>query len=66
VWDGPHAKDAYAGAYAAHGAIGQHIAVLPARDLVVAHKTRPGQGRGVTHAQFVELLDLIVNARLAR
>jgi CubicO group peptidase (beta-lactamase class C family) len=66
VWDGPHAKGPYAGAYAGHGAIGQHIAVLPALDLVVAHKTRPGQGRGVTHVQFVEVLDLIVQARLPR
>ncbi|MEL6612531.1 MAG: serine hydrolase [Bacteroidota bacterium] len=41
VWDGPEATGPYEGAYSARGAYGQYITVLPALDLVVAHKTRP-------------------------
>jgi CubicO group peptidase (beta-lactamase class C family) len=63
VWDGPHATGPYRGAYTGLGAVGQHIAVLPALNLVVAHKTRPGQGRGVSHGEFLQLLDLLVRAR---
>jgi CubicO group peptidase (beta-lactamase class C family) len=66
VWDGPHAVGPYRGAYTGLGAVGQQIAVLPALDLVVAHKTRPGQGRSVSHRQFIELLDLVVRARQGR
>ncbi|MBI4421583.1 MAG: serine hydrolase [Gemmatimonadetes bacterium] len=62
VWDGPHATGPYAGAFTGLGAVGQHITVLPKVDLVVAHKTRPG-GQSVSHAQFVELLDLLLRAR---
>ncbi|HEY9518498.1 MAG TPA: hypothetical protein VIQ98_04535, partial [Gemmatimonadales bacterium] len=68
VWDGPHAEGVYRGAYAAHGAIGQHIVVIPALDLVVAHKTAPGQrdeagrARTVSHPRFVRLLDQLVRA----
>lgn len=69
VWDGSHAAGAYKGAYAGLGAVGQHIIVLPALDLVVAHKTRPGQrdstgrARAVPHAQLLEVLDVLVRAR---
>jgi len=66
VWDGPRAVGPYRGAYTGLGAVGQQIAVLPALDLVVAHKTRPGQGRPVSHAEFVEVLDLLVRARKGR
>jgi CubicO group peptidase (beta-lactamase class C family) len=65
VWDGPRAVGPYRGAYTGLGAVGQQIAVLPALDLVVAHKTRPGQGRAVSHAEFVEVLELLVRARCA-
>ena len=66
VWDGPHAKGAYEGAYVALGAVGQQIAVLPKLDLVVVHKTRPGQrdsaGRelSVSHDRFRQVLDILV------
>jgi CubicO group peptidase (beta-lactamase class C family) len=63
VWDGPHATGPYRGAYTGLGAVGQQIAVLPALDLVVAHKTRPGEGRSVPHAQFLEVLEMVVRAR---
>src|SRR5688572_12868311 len=68
VWDGPHSTGAFEGAYAGHGAIGQHIVVMPKLDLVVAHKTRPGQrGPGgeplsVSHERFVEVLTLLARA----
>ena len=65
VWDGPHAAGPYRGAYTGLGAVGQHITVLPALDLVVAHKTRPGQERTVSHPQYLQLLDLLVRARCA-
>jgi CubicO group peptidase (beta-lactamase class C family) len=63
VWDGPRAVGPYRGAFTGLGAVGQQIAVLPALDLVVVHKTRPGQGRSVSHAQFLEVLDLLVRAK---
>jgi CubicO group peptidase (beta-lactamase class C family) len=66
VWDGPRAAGPYAGAYTGLGAVGQHIAVLPALDLVVAHKTQPGRGGSVSHEQFLEVLDLIVKAQTPR
>jgi len=63
VWDGPTNTGPYRGAYAGLGAVGQHIVVLPALDLVVAHKTRPDQGRSVSHEQFRAVLDQLVRAR---
>lgn len=66
VWDGPWSTGPYAGAYSGLGAVGQHITVLPALDLVVAHKTRPGEGRSVSHAQYLEVLDLLVKAKIRR
>jgi CubicO group peptidase (beta-lactamase class C family) len=69
VWDGPAATGPYEGAFTGLGAIGQHITVLPKLDLVVAHKTSPGQRdaegrpRSVSHAQFLEMLDVLVRAR---
>jgi CubicO group peptidase (beta-lactamase class C family) len=62
VWDGPHASGPYRGAYTGLGAVGQHITILPVLDLVVVHKTRPGQGRSVSHQQFLEVLDVLVKA----
>lgn len=62
VWDGPDTPPAYRGAFTGLGAVGQHIAVLPALDLVVVHKTVPGRG-SVSHDTFREVLDLIVQAR---
>jgi len=45
-WDGPGAVGAFEGAYTAAGAYGQFITVMPALDMVVAHKTAVGDGRG--------------------
>jgi CubicO group peptidase (beta-lactamase class C family) len=63
VWDGANTPSAYRGAYLAAGASGQHIAVLPALDLVVAHKTVSAAGGDVTVGRFLSILDLIVAAK---
>jgi CubicO group peptidase (beta-lactamase class C family) len=60
VWDGPQASGPYRGAYTGLGAVGQQISVLPALELVVVHKTRPGAGRSVSHDQYLQALDLLV------
>jgi CubicO group peptidase (beta-lactamase class C family) len=62
VFDRPDQHPAYNGAYVGLGAVGQHILVAPALDLVVVHKTVPGQGRQVPHEQFMEVADMIVEA----
>ncbi len=45
VWDAPGQRGPMAGAYTGMGAYGQYITVLPALDMVVAHKTDPEQPR---------------------
>ena len=62
VWDGQWNTGGYRGAYTGLGAVGQHITVLPVLDLVVAHKTRPGQAGSVSHQQYLEVLDVLVRA----
>lgn len=63
IWDGPFNDGAYKGAYTGSGAVGQYITVLPALDMVVAHKTRPQGGAAVGRAQYVALIDQIIAAR---
>jgi CubicO group peptidase (beta-lactamase class C family) len=62
VWDGPFNQGPFAGAYTGAGAVGQYISVLPALDLVIAHKTRPG-GREVSRAEYLDLVGKITAAR---
>ncbi|MEM6327053.1 MAG: serine hydrolase [Bacteroidota bacterium] len=70
VWDGPEATGPFEGAYAARGAYGQYIAVLPALDLVVTHKTVPQpfgsmeeyEQISVSWDEFQGVLDQIVAA----
>lgn len=62
VWDGEHAEGPYEGAATGVGAIGQYITVLPALDMVVAHKTVPRRDGSVAHPEFWEVLDLVVEA----
>ena len=45
VWDSPNNKGVYEGAYSAQGNFGQYITVLPALDLVIAHKTKAAYER---------------------
>lgn len=40
TWDSPNNKGVFKGAYTAQGNFGQYITILPALDLVVAHKTK--------------------------
>jgi CubicO group peptidase (beta-lactamase class C family) len=62
VFDDPDQDAAYDGAYVGLGAIGQHILVVPALDLVIAHKTRPGGDR-VSHVQFLEVAEMVIRSR---
>jgi CubicO group peptidase (beta-lactamase class C family) len=68
LWEDHHTLGVFTGAYSAQGNGGQYITVLPAIDLVVAHK-RPFElaglnaGRGVRHQQFQAALYLLTNAR---
>lgn len=62
VFDDPEQHPAYDGAYVGLGAVGQHILVVPELDLVVVHKTVPGDGRRVSHEQFMEVADMIIEA----
>jgi CubicO group peptidase (beta-lactamase class C family) len=62
IWDGSFNQGPYAGAYTGSGAVGQFITVLPALDMVVAHKTRPG-GRSVSSSQYIGVIDAIIAAR---
>ena len=62
VFDQPELGPVYRGAFTGLGAVGQQILVMPALDLVVTHKTRPGGGRSVSHTQFLEVVALLVAA----
>ena len=64
VWDKPWATGPFAGAYTGLGLGGQHLTVMPALDIVVAHET-PGSERN-THAEFRRLLDLLAQAKCAK
>ena len=66
VFDDPELGQAYQGAYVAHGAVGQHILVMPALDLVVAHKTRPGQAGRVSYTEFYDVVRTLGAAHCGR
>jgi CubicO group peptidase (beta-lactamase class C family) len=63
IFDDPSLPPEYEGGYVGLGAVGQHVLVLPALDLVVAHKTVPGEGRSVSHQQFLEIVRVLLAAR---
>lgn len=60
VWDGLANRNAYKNAYTAKGAGGQYITVLPALDMVIAHKTATNDG---VHSNYYQLLNIIVNTQ---
>lgn len=62
IWDGPFNAGAYRGAYTGVGAIGQFITVLPALDMVVAHKTRQGQA-SVSRQDYLGVVDTLIAAK---
>ena len=51
------------GAYSARGAIGQYITIVPALDMVIAHKTDNIYGRRITGTQFHELLLMLIDTK---
>lgn len=65
IFDGPTATGVLEGASTAMGAVGQYISVLPRADLVVAHKTKPGNG-SVSRDEYLAFLDLVIAARVAK
>ena len=60
---GPESRSCCLRSFAAHGMGGQHLAVIPALDLVVAHETRSDNEQRMSHAEFVQILDVLVRAR---
>jgi len=65
IWDGPEAVGPYEGAYTARGAYGQYITVLPALDMVIAHKTAvPPRNRQVNRSQYEGIIDRLIAARI--
>lgn len=63
VWDGASATGPFRGAYTAQGAFGQFITVLPAVNLVIAHKTRPDPGKNTSANEFFGVVDILLRAR---
>jgi CubicO group peptidase (beta-lactamase class C family) len=66
VWwilDGPTATGPFEGAYWAPGAVGRWIAVFPAQDMVIAHKTNNVYGRATSWESWHRMLELILEAR---
>ena len=63
----PDTTDVFHGAYAAEGAFGQYILVVPKLDMVVAHKVvargGPSTNQSVTLPQFEALVRAVVSAR---
>ena len=63
VWDGPRAVGPFEGAYTGRGAIGQWITVLPAVDLVIAHKTHSIYERTTSWDSWQRMVELLLEAR---
>lgn len=63
VWDGPRATGPFEGAYTGRGAIGQWITVLPAVDLVIAHKTNSVYSRTTSWESWQRMLELLLEAK---
>lgn len=63
VWDGPRARGAFEGAYTGRGAIGQWITVLPALDLVIAHKTNSIYERTTSWDSWQRMIELLLEAK---
>jgi CubicO group peptidase (beta-lactamase class C family) len=63
VWDGPGAVGPFEGAYTARGAWGQWITVMPAVDLVIAHKTNSVYSRTTSWRSWHRFMELLLEAK---
>ena len=59
----PKFPAAYRGAFAAHGMYGQYVTVLPALDMVIAHKSDSDNKRGPKKGDYKELVRRIIAAQ---
>ena len=64
VWDGPDATGPLKGAYTGKGAYGQYITVLPALDMVIAHKTAVPPKKRTNWDQYEGIIERIIAARI--
>jgi CubicO group peptidase (beta-lactamase class C family) len=62
-FDGPRAIGPFEGAYWARGAVGQWIAVFPALDMVIAHKTNNIYRRTTSWDSWHRMLEIILEAK---
>jgi CubicO group peptidase (beta-lactamase class C family) len=65
VWDGERAVGPFEGAYTARGAVGQWITVMPAVDLVIAHKTKSADRRTTSWHSWQRFMELVLEAKEA-
>lgn len=63
IFDGPTATGPWEGAYTGVGAAGQFISVIPKLDMVVAHKTKPGERRSVNGSQYLGFVERVMAAQ---
>ena len=63
VFDGPKAIGPFEGAYTARGAVGQWITVLPAVDLVIAHKTNNIYRRTTSWRSWQRFMELMLESK---
>lgn len=57
-------EPALKGAYAAHGAMGQYITIIPELDMVIAHKTDAIYGRKTKSARYQRFVRKVIAARV--
>ncbi|MGD8699076.1 MAG: serine hydrolase [Gemmatimonadales bacterium] len=65
VWDGERAWAPLEGGYSGRGAYGQYITVLPALDMVIAHKTAVPPARQTPWDEYFGIIRRLVEARCA-
>ncbi len=63
IWDGPGAVGPFEGAYTARGAVGQWITVMPAVDLVIAHKTNSVYSRTTSWESYERFMELLLQSK---
>jgi len=64
LWDGEGTAESFRGGYTARGAFGQYITVLPALDMVIAHKTKAAYQRSTRWQDYEKLLRILADARI--